>query len=145
MWWNPVVVIPCSLVVIVFSMISFKHIVHYYYYRLKRQHSSSQVVYIMVFKHYNIFMISLTYIFLYYRFSTEKRTYFKPSGPLLNFLKRTTWFKSSIRYLNILLAQYFTSSSWYILSIIINILEKNNEQSSHYWVFSKKDDMVKTK
>ena len=30
-------------------MISFKHIVHCYYYRLKRQHGSNKVVYVLTF------------------------------------------------------------------------------------------------
>ena len=38
-------------------MVSFKHIVHYYYYRLKREHSSNQVVHTAIFNHYNIFII----------------------------------------------------------------------------------------
>ena len=68
-------------------MISFKNSVQYYYYRLKRQNGSNQVIYIVIFNHYNIFIISLWHIL---SFTISFLQSDKTSGPLLNFLKKYT-------------------------------------------------------
>ena len=73
-------------------MISFKHVVHYYYYRLKRKHGLNQVVYIAIV---NQFMGSLTHVVLYFNFSTKRQQSSNPVVHVFTFSKKTTWFQSS--------------------------------------------------
>ena len=116
-----------------------------YCYHLKRQHSSNQVVYIAIFNQYNIFM---TYTVVHTKYCRKRQQGLNQVGHYWIFLKGTTWFKPSSPSLDPSLMQYFSMIS---LTFVVNYYkysrkrQQPSNQVDHYWVFSKKDDMFKTK